>query len=401
MVSRELMLAAISGGTPDWVPCSFMIFSALRAKSRDDLDFVERQIQLGLDAVVELATWGSGSGPDNADLPGPLVRFHPDVQIRDWTEDTAKGRLIHRSYDTPAGPLTAAVRWTQDWRRGPHVPLFDDWVVPRAEKVLVETDEDLDRLAYLLRPVDAETRLLLREMAAPKLALAEKKGLLVVGGLGVGLDAAAWLCGHENIIWAAADRPEWLARLMEMLHEWNVSRMDAMLELGVDLFVRRAWYEGVDFLSPAQFRRFVLPGLMREVKLAHDAGAAFGYINTSGTMPLLGMLMEAGVNVLIGVDPVQGRGTDLRRMKHATQGRMALWGGVNGFITMEQGTQQQVRAAVREAMEALGPDRFILSPVDNVTGDSGQTWHNVQALIETWKELRDGGTGQEHVGGGR
>ena len=59
------------------------------------------------------------------------------------------------------------------------------------------------------------------------------------------------------------------------------------------------------------------------------------------------------------------------------------------------------RERMQEAMEALGPDRFILSPVDNVTGDSGQTWHNVQALIETWKELRDGGTGQEHVGGGR
>jgi hypothetical protein len=365
-----------------------MIFSALRAKSRDDLDFISRQVQLGLDAAVELATWGSGSGPDSADLPGPPLRFHPDVQVRDWTEDTAGGRLIHRRYDTPAGPLTTVVRWTEDWRYGPRVPLFDDWVIPRAEEVLVKADEDLDRLAYVLAPAGDESRALLRRTTAPKLALAREKSLLVVGGLGVGADAAAWLCGHENIIWAATDRPAWLARLMEMLHHWNTQRMEMMLELGVDLFVRRAWYEGVDFFSPAQFRRFILPGLTREVKLAHDAGAAFGYINTTGTMPLLGMLMDAGVDVLIGVDPVQGRGTCLAEMKRMTEGRMALWGGVNGFVTMERGTQQQVRTAVREAMQILGTDRFILSPVDNVTGDSDQVWRNVAALVETWKELR-------------
>jgi predicted TIM-barrel fold metal-dependent hydrolase len=75
-------------------------------------------------------------------------------------------------------------------------------------------------------------------------------------------------------------------------------------------------------------------------------------------------------------------------MKRMTEGRMALWGGVNGFVTMERGTQQQVRTAVREAMQILGTDRFILSPVDNVTGDSDQVWRNVAALVETWKELR-------------
>lgn len=388
MMSRERMLAAVTGGGPDYVPCSFMIFYALREKSRDDLDFVERQVELGLDAVVELATWGTGCGDDNGDLPGPPLRFHPEVHIHDWTEDTPKGKLIHRRYDTPAGPLTTAVRWTADWGFGPHVPLFDDYVIPRAEKVLVETDDDLDRLAYLLWPVDEESRARLEETAAPKLALARERGLLVSGGLGVGLDAAAWLCGHENIIWAANDRPEWLARLMEMLQQWNVSRMQVLLEQGVDLFVRRSWYEGVDMISPAQFRRFLLPGLTREAKLAHDAGARFGYINTTGTMPLLEMLMDADVDVLIGVDPVQGRGTDLREMRQVTQGRMALWGGVNGFLTMERGSQQEVRDQVREAMSALGPDRFILSPVDNVTGDTEDLWRNVRTLIETWEGWR-------------
>ena len=388
MTSRERLLAAMSHQSVDYVPCSFMIFSSLRSDSADDVDFVRRELELGLDPVVELVTWGSEGARDHPDLPGPPIQFHPDTQVTDWVEETTGGSIIHRRYDTPAGPLTAAVRWTEDWKAGPRVPLFSDWIIPRAHKFLVETDEDLDRLPYVLAPVRPESVDGLRAMAEPKQALARDRQLLVSGGMGVGLEAAAWLCGCESAALALYDRPEWLGRLVDLLHSWNVSRMEAMLGLGVDVFVRRGWYEGTDFFSPAHFQRFVLPSLRREVQLAHDAGATFAYINTSGTMPILDMLMEAGVDVLVGVDPVQGKGTDMTGMRRQTQGRMALWGGVNGFVTVERGTAEEVREAVGLAMETLGPAGFILSPVDTVVDRSDRTWGNVHALLAAWREGR-------------
>jgi hypothetical protein len=106
-------------------------------------------------------------------------------------------------------------------------------------------------------------------------------------------------------------------------------------------------------------------------------------------MPLHEMLIELGVDVLIGPDPVQGKGTDLRRMGEQLRGRMCTWGGVNGFLTVEQGTRADIDAAVREAIEALGPEGFILSPVDNVRDPSDQTWENVLALIEAWRKYRE------------
>jgi len=388
MTSRERLLAAISHQSVDYVPCSFMIFSGLRSDSADEADFVRRELELGLDPVVAVSTWGSGSAPDHPDLPGPPIQFHPETQVTDWVEETTEGAIIHRRYDTPAGPLTAAVRWTEDWKAGPRVPLFNDWIIPRAHKFLVETDEDLDRLPYVLAPVRPETADEMRAMAEPKLALARDEHLLVSSGMGVGLEAAAWLCGCESAALALYDRPEWLGRLVDLLHSWNVSRMEAMLSLGVDMFIRRAWYEGTDFFSPAHFERFVLPSLRREVQLAHEAGATFAYINTSGTMPILEMLMEAGVDVLVGVDPVQGKGTDMAGMRRQTQGRMALWGGVNGFVTVERGTPEEVREAVGVAMETLGPTGFILSPVDNVVDRSERTWENVHALLAEWRDRR-------------
>ena len=388
MTSRERLLAAISHAAVDYVPCSFMIFDALRAESHDDLDFVSRQVEMGLDPLVEIATWKTGVGPDNGDLPGPPLHFDAAVMVTDRVEDTGAGRIIHRRYDTPAGPLTAAVEWTSEWELGPRVPLFEDYFIPRARKFLLETDEDLDRLPYLLVPVNSESRARLEKMAAPKQEFARHRGLALAAAMGVGLEAASWLCGYDGMIWAAMDRPEWLDRFVEIVHDWNFSRMEVMLELGADIFIRRGWYEGTDFLSPAHFRRFVLPSLQAEVRLARAAGAKFAYINTSGTMPVLDMLMEAGVDVLIGVDPVQGKGTDMACMREQTRGRMALWGGVNGFVTVERGSAKEIEHAVQLAMRALGPEGFILSPVDNVRDTSEQTQRNVQTFIKAWKKNR-------------
>jgi uroporphyrinogen-III decarboxylase len=110
---------------------------------------------------------------------------------------------------------------------------------------------------------------------------------------------------------------------------------------------------------------------------------------TSGSMPLLEMMADAGIDVLVGIDPVQGKGTDMVEMKHRIGDRICLWGGVNGFITVEAGTEDQVGEAVEEAARALGPRGFILSPVDNIRDTSEKTWENIDAMIDAWKNVRE------------
>jgi len=48
------MLTALENKKSSYVPCSFMIFSALHKKYKDQLEFMERQLELGLDTKVEL-----------------------------------------------------------------------------------------------------------------------------------------------------------------------------------------------------------------------------------------------------------------------------------------------------------------------------------------------------------
>ena len=72
-------------------------------------------------------------------------------------------------------------------------------------------------------------------------------------------------------------------------------------------------------------------------------------------------------------------------MKKKRRERPCLWGGVSGAVTLEMGSEEEVREAVRTVMDTLGPQGFILSPVDNVRVDSDLTRKNVEALIDEWR----------------
>jgi hypothetical protein len=324
------------------------------------------------------------------------VRFAPEVKTRQWAETDQELRypVLYKEYITPSGTLSIAVDQTEDWPYGDavrgdfQVPFMDDYLAPRSLKRLVETREDLAALRHLLIP-PTEGDLKTTRMAWDRgKELARKHDLLVAGGWGVGADALAWFCGLQNAVMMAFDDPDFLGEILAAIDAWNRPRMRAYLDYGVDLFIRRAWYEGTELWSPSLFRQFFFPVIREEVKMAHEVGVKYGYIMTSGSMAMHDMLIELGVDVLIGPDPVQGKSTDLRRMGEQLRGKMATWGGVNGFITVEEGTPEVIDDAVREAIEALGPEGFILSPVDNIRDPSDQVWGDVRALIESWKKYR-------------
>jgi len=204
----------------------------------------------------------------------------------------------------------------------------------------------------------------------------------------MGADALMWLCGAERMLLWAMDEPETIEELLKIISDWNMKRIKVYLDEGIDLLIKRAWYESTDLWSPSLYRKLILPILKKEVDLTHQAGAKFGYIMTSGVMPLLDDLLNSGIDVLIGVDPIQGRGTNLKELKEKLGGRICLWGGVNGFLTIERGTNKEVEDAVSKAISILGPGGFILSPVDNVTDTSDATWNNVKVMIEIWRKLK-------------
>jgi len=385
--SRERMLKTINYQEVDHIPCSFMSFTALRNKVGDNFyKLCEAELDLGLDSMLFLPYSSRKERPDHPELRGLPVQLPTDVETKEWRENIDNDfDVLHKEYITPVGNLTTSVKLSGDWPHGNHIPFVDDFQVPRSIKPLITEQKDLDVLQYILQPPTDEVISNFSKEAEKAQSFINEKNVLLVGGWGVGMDMANWFCGMQNLMTLAISNVSFVEDLFDIIHKWNLERMEVVLSGNIDLYIRRSWYEGCDFVLPSFYEDVILPRLIKEIALAHDHDTKFGYICSSGLNPMLELHKQAGFDVLIGIDPIQGTRTDMPKIKEEYSGQIATWGGVSGAITVEMGTESEIREAVDQAIELLGPDGFILSPVDNITVDEPKTWKNIDTFIDMWK----------------
>ena len=391
MTSRERLLCAIDRQEVDHVPCCFMSFTAMRGRVQDPYELVMRELEMGLDSYLFMPSGWRNLRPNNPDLRGLPVRLAEDVRTELWVERLPgeEFAVLHKEYHSPAGTLTTLVRKTDDWPHGNAVPFIDDYQIPRAIKPLITKRSDLEILRSLVAPPTARDISAFHVEVERARYFRDRHGVLLAGGWGVLADMAAWLCGLENVMLMALDDPELLDELLTFISEWNTQRMKVVLEAGVDLYIRRGWYESSDFWSPNLYRRFILPRLQKDGALIHSYGARFGYNMTTGLMPMMDSIVASGVDVNLGVDPLQNAEKPLEQARDRMGGKVCLWGGVNGAITVEEGSEEDVRRAVAYALELMrGVNGFVLSPVDNITEITPNAWKNVDVFIDAWQELR-------------
>ncbi len=387
--SRERLIRAIEHSEVDHVPLFFRWWSRPYLSSKEDgwtdqFERVKKTTALGLDDAVDFE---------------PPRAFDAAVSVRTRKETVLGERypLLHKEYHTSKGVLRQIACKTEDWPHGDDIPIFTDFVVPRtrSKKYLIENDDDVEALSCLFSyPSQKQVRESM-EQATEVRRFARENGVLLECGAvydspwkdGVGLflgDALAWLCGIENAIILAYKNPSLLDRLLDVLLEWNLRHIRLISELGgCDVIVHRAWYES--FWSPKLYERFFLPRISKEIEHVHHIGSKFCYVMTTGIMPLIEFIKGMGVDILFGVDPVQG-GADLKHAKESVGDHVCLWGGVNSALTLGSGTRQDVEKAVAEAIRTLAPGGgFILSAIDQLFEDT--RWDNVLTMIDAWRRL--------------
>ncbi len=404
MTSRERVLAVLDGRPPDHVPLTTWCFglpapAALRWERNgrpvrywyslrmEHLHTLPEPWTLD-DDFARVRAWQSLGVDDLLDVSVPWS-MHPEVQVKDSALPGDRYPVLVREYATPAGPLRHAVRKTDPeppgWVVQPdHVPLIEDFNIPRAVEHAVSGPRDVPAIRYLFAPPDGLARQAFAARMAQVRAFAEEHGVAVQAWSAFGMDGVVWLTGTETGVLLAMDEPEAFGQLVDAIAETDYARTELALSTpGVNIVVQRGWYSSVDFWSPALFDRYVLPHLKELASLAHRHGKKLGYVMTTGVGILGPRLADAGVDVLYFVDTVQDR-VSLEDARAALAGRMTLVGGANA-ITL--GDPARVRHDVRLAMDALGDsNRFILHPVDALFPDT--PWEGVEALIAAWKEYR-------------
>ena len=118
--SRERLLKTFRCQKADYIPCSFMLFNALRSRYDNDYEFFDKQIELGLDTIVYLPLIERKKGETTAFETMITIPYHPDprVKIRQWVDNNHPDErypIINKEFNTPEGPLKMEVRKTPDW----------------------------------------------------------------------------------------------------------------------------------------------------------------------------------------------------------------------------------------------------------------------------------------------
>ena len=321
--------------------------------------------------------------------------YHPDCSVRRWRVPRApRGlpdyALMGKEITTPRGSLRMLVRETSDYMPE-DLPLVSDGNWPRATEYLVKDEADLRRLAYLLVPPDSAALAELREYGERAKAFADQRGILLEADADSVSGLALSVVGPQPLMLAALDNRPFVEEILDMVLAWSIARLEPLLELGVDtVLYDHACYETTAFWSPALHDQLFRPRADRLVRLVHEAGAKLHYYMDSGARAFYKTFPERGYDIWSTLDPPPWGDVDIAEAKRDIGDKVCLWGGVDSPHTMENGTEEEVRAAVEYAIDCAKPGGgYVLSTADSIWHNNERISHNLEVLLKTWRELAD------------
>jgi uroporphyrinogen decarboxylase len=356
MTCRERVMTALRGGVPDRVPCFPSIMRWVRYHygctcPRHQLKLAE---EFGFDALIHYAqyTWhslsndyayspGGGYSYAASGLYGDLPAVNVDVGVKNEGEHV----WYDRTFRTPAGDLHDVIQWAR-----PNVG-YGDGPNPHRVEPLVKSVADLQALKFLY-PVPRQDML-----ADIPLVLQEIGERAVLAGMDC-THAGSWgmePLGPENMLIASVTDPALLRGVCRLANDVHLRNLRAMLEAGIQV-IYDSWFQCGPSVgwSPRSYRTFFLPLIKETIDLVHQYGGVYIYQDDGKMRDIIPLIVEAGVDVVSGLQPPDVGDVVLKDVKLKFGQRVALLGGLDPCYTFDLGTPAIVREAVRQAIADAG-----------------------------------------------
>jgi len=181
------------------------------------------------------------------------------------------------------------------------------------------------------------------------------------------LDYFLDLFGFAEGFLALADHPERSRAVLERFAGGVADLAAEQARLGLDAVKISSPYAGAGFISPAFYRRFVLPFEARIARAVRAAGAAV-YTHTCGAIrDRLDMMAEAGVSGIECLDPPPLGNVELAEAKARLGPAVFIKGNIDPVNALLFGGPAEVAAEVRRCLrEGMPGGGFILSSACSV-----------------------------------
>jgi len=191
--------------------------------------------------------------------------------------------------------------------------------------------------------------------------------------------------GIENLLADLAGARDFARRLHRTIIEKNLVMLENFLHLpeidGVLLGSDWGSQRGL-LMSPEVWDDVIRPGEQAEYDLVHACGKDVWVHSCGNIEPLVGRLVEMGLDVL---NPIQPEAMDVAALKRDYGSRLAFWGGLSTQRTLPFGTPQQVRAEARAARDLLADGGgYVFAPAQSIQSDVPPA--NFLALLEVARD---------------
>jgi len=166
------------------------------------------------------------------------------------------------------------------------------------------------------------------------------------------------LMGFEELLIAVAEDPELVRELVDLSVAVNLEMAKEVAKRGADFVFTGDDYASAErpLLSPAAFRELMYPGLKRVMAGFREQGLPIIKHSDGNILPLLDMILDAGIDCLDPIDPIAG--LDIGEMKRKYGQRIALKGNVNCAQTLTFASEQEVveetKSVIRKAAAGGG-----------------------------------------------
>ncbi len=190
------------------------------------------------------------------------------------------------------------------------------------------------------------------------------------------------LMGFQELMMAFCADPELVRSLAEMSADLNIELAEEAARHGADFVFTGDDYSSdqAPFMSPDTFRDVMYPGLKRVFKGFRDHGLPVIKHTDGNVMPLLDMILDAGIDCLDPIDPLGG--LDIGVMKRDYGDQIALKGNVNCATTLVTGTIEDVVSETLDVMRAAADGGgLILSSSNSIHSSINPA--NYLAMINT------------------
>jgi uroporphyrinogen-III decarboxylase len=205
----------------------------------------------------------------------------------------------------------------------------------------------------------------------------DRSATLVVGQHGAGpFDRFVQLLGMPAAMIALLREPDVSADVMNGIAGYHVGIARGYLAAGVEAGWLADDYagDGGPLISPALWRKLVLPAIARVIAVYREAGAPVFFHTCGRAEAFIPDLLDAGVTAF----NLQSDQCDLARLRTHFGRRITFYGGMPSDL-MLRGSPDQVRETARHAMRSLGgegglilaPDQPLAFPPVNVAALDG------------------------------